>query len=367
MCVLLFLPLMHIAIVLGTRPEIIKCAPLVRACEAAGHRCSIIHSNQHYSQNMDAVFFEELELPQPVANLGIGSGTHGDMSGRMMIALEKVLMDLCPDVVLVQGDTNTVLVGALVAAKMNIPVGHVEACLRSYDNTMPEEINRIVADHISTWLFCPTPLQQSIGRKEGFAQEKLFVTGNTIVDAVYQALPVAEKKSRVLQENNLTPGHYILATCHRQATTDDKMLLQSVVTYLTRLANEFSMPVLFPVHPRTRKMLTEFAIDLPASITLTEPTGFLDMLLLQKHAFLVATDSGGLQEECCILETKCALMHDSTERPEVLDVGGCAIVGVGDVDHMLAQTRTLLGRDVAWYCPFGDGTAAAQMITIIAA
>lgn len=316
---------------------------------------------------MDAVFFEELDLPQPVANLGIGSGSHGEMSGRMMIALEKVLEDLRPDVVLVQGDTNTVMVGALVASKMGIRIGHVEACLRSYDRSMPEEINRIVADHVSTWLFCPTELQRAIGSKEGFAEDQLFVTGNTIVDAVYQMLPVAEKKSTVLQNNSLEAGRYILATCHRQATTDDKAMLGSVMFYLESLATKYGLPIFFPIHPRTRKMLQEFAIEIHPSISLVEPVGFLDMLSLQKNAYLVATDSGGLQEECCILQTKCALMHETTERPEVLEVGGCAIVGVGDVAHMLDVTEKLLAREVAWYCPFGDGTAAQRMIEIICA
>ena len=356
---------MHIAIVLGTRPEIIKCAPLVRACAARGLRCSIIHSNQHYSANMDAVFFDELDLPQPVANLHIGSGSHGEMSGRMMIALEKEMQELQPDVLLVQGDTNTVMVGALIASKMGIPIGHVEACLRSYDRTMPEEINRIVTDHISTWLFCPTELQRTIGQKEGFDEAKLFVTGNTIVDAVLQSLPVAERKSQVLENNALVSGEFILATCHRPATTDDRLQLTSVMEYLQGLAKEYNMPVFFPIHPRTRKMVETFGLHIDPSIILAEPVGFLEMLRLQKHAFLVATDSGGLQEESCILQTKCAVMRDNTERPEALDVGGCSLVGTGDSDQMLAKTRELLAREVTWYCPFGDGTAADQMIDII--
>jgi len=314
---------------------------------------------------MDKVFFEELELPQPTVNLGIGSGTHGDMTGRMMIALEKELLALAPDVVLVQGDTNTVMAGALVATKLSIPVGHVEACLRSYDRTMPEEINRIVTDHISTWLYCPTEAQQAIGRAEGIAEEKLLVTGNTVVDAVYQTLPIAERSSDFLEREALEPKKYILATCHRPATTDTKELLSNVVEYLSVLAQEYAVPVVFPIHPRTKKMLEQFQIAVPEHLRLREPIGYLDMLLAQKNALFVATDSGGLQEESCILQTKCVVLRENTERPEAVDVGGCVLVGVEDLAGMLAQTRVLLEKEVAWYCPFGDGNASEYILDSI--
>ena len=205
-----------IAIILGTRPEIIKMSPIIRECEKQGLDYFILHTGQHYSYNLDRIFFEDLELPAPKYNLDVGSGTHAEETGKMLIGIEKVLLKEKPDIVLVEGDTNTVLAGALAAAKLHIKVGHVEAGLRSYDRSMPEEINRILADHVSDYLFAPTEKAKENLLREGIEEDKIFVTGNTIVDAVYQNLEIAKRKVNILDKLNLSSREYFLITSHRR-------------------------------------------------------------------------------------------------------------------------------------------------------
>ena len=291
---------MCIAIVLGTRPEIIKMAPVIRECERRNLDYFILHTGQHYSYTMDSIFFEQLELPQAKSNLDVGSGSHAEQTGRIMAGVEKVLMAERPDVVLVQGDTNTVVAGALAASKLHIKVGHVEAGLRSYDRTMPEEINRVVADHISDYLFAPTDISRENLRKEGIAEEKIHVTGNTIVDSVYQNLEIARRKVNVLADLDLEPKGYFLVTAHRAENVDNSNRLGEILKGLELVASEFSLPVVFPVHPRTRKMVAEFGFEFDG-IRAIEPLGFLEFLQLEANARLALTDSGGVQEETCIL------------------------------------------------------------------
>lgn len=357
---------MKTAIILGTRPEIIKMAPIIRFCENYNKEYFVIHTNQHYSENMDKIFFDELELVQPKYNLGIGSGSHGEMTGRMMIEIEKVLQKENPDIVLVQGDTNTVMAAALVASKIDIKVGHVEAGLRSYDRSMPEEINRIVTDHVSDYLFAPTKRQADILMTEGIEGSKIFTVGNTIVDAVLEGVQIAEQKSKILQTLNLSGDDYILMTAHRPATVDVESNLKVVIGAVSKIAKMHNVRVVFPAHPRTKKMIEKIHITLPQNFTTIDPVGYLDMLMLQKMAVLIATDSGGLQEESCILKKKCIVLRENTERPEAVDVGGCVLVGNSDNERILTSASALIKKDVVWTNPFGDGKSAEKIMKIIA-
>jgi len=354
-----------IGIILGTRPEIIKMSSIIRYCKKNKFKYFIIHTNQHYSENMDAIFFKELDLPKPKYNLGIGSGQHGEMTGRMMIKMEEVLAKEKPDVVLVQGDTNTVMAGALVASKMDIKVGHVEAGLRSYDRTMPEEINRIVTDHASDFLFCPTKKQADILKKEGIEPKKIYITGNTVVDAVYECGKIADKKSMIFKNTRLSSEGFILMTSHRPATVDNKKNLQAVLKGAENIAKTYDKKIIFPIHPRTKKMIEKFKIKLSDKFVLIEPIGYLDMLKLQKESFLIITDSGGLQEESCILKKKCVVIRENTERPEAVEVGGCVLVGNSNADHIAKKADILVKKRVNWRNPFGDGKTGERAIKIV--
>ena len=351
---------MTIAIILGTRPEIIKMAPVIRECQRRGLDYSIIHTGQHYSYQMDRIFFEQLELPQPDHNLDVGSGNHGEQTGRILADLEAVLMAERPDVVLVQGDTNTVLAGALAASKLHIKVGHVEAGLRSYDRSMPEEINRVVADHVSDYCFAPTETSKSNLLKEGIAEEKIHVTGNTIVDSVYQNLEIAMRKVNILADLDLEPKGYFLVTSHRQENVDSRERLGEIIRGLQMVKSEFGLPVVFPVHPRTRKMAESFGFELDG-IQAIEPLGFLEFLQLEAGARLALTDSGGVQEEACILGVPCMTLRDNTERPETLDVGANLLAGA-DALRMVDRAKRIMQQGNGWKNPFGDGKASQLII-----
>jgi UDP-N-acetylglucosamine 2-epimerase (non-hydrolysing) len=286
-----------ITIILGTRPEIIKMSPVVRECEKQGLDYFILHTGQHYSYNLDKVFFEDLELPEVKYNLDVGSGTHAEETAKMLTGIEKVLLKEKPDIVLVEGDTNTVLAGALAATKLHIKVGHVEAGLRSYDRQMPEEINRILADHVSDYLFAPTEKAKGNLLKEGIEEDKIFVTGNTIVDAVNQNLEIAERKADIVNNLNLSSKEYFLVTAHRQENVDNKKRLEGILEGLKLIHEEFNLPIIYPIHPRTAKRIKEFGLKVLKGIELIEPLGFLEFLQLEANAKLVLTDSGGMQEE----------------------------------------------------------------------
>lgn len=354
---------MNIAIILGTRPEIIKMAPIIRECEKRKLDYFVLHTGQHYSHQMDSIFFEQLELPGARYNLDIGSASHAEQTGRIMAGVEKVLMDEDPDVVLVQGDTNTVLAGALAASKLHIKVGHVEAGLRSYDRTMPEEINRVVADHISDYLFAPTENSRENLRKEGIGDEKIHVTGNTIVDSVYQNLEIARRKVNVLADLGLEPKEYFLVTAHRQENVDKRPRLAEIIKGLELVAREFSLPIIFPVHPRTRKMMEEFGFELDG-IKAIEPLGFLEFLQLEANARLALTDSGGVQEEACILGVPCVTLRENTERPETVDVGANMLAGT-ESQRIMDCARKMIGTDEVWKNPFGEGNTGQRIIQIL--
>jgi UDP-N-acetylglucosamine 2-epimerase (non-hydrolysing) len=351
-----------IAIILGTRPEIIKMSPIIRECERRSLDYFILHTGQHYSYEMDRTFFEQLELPEPTYNLDVGSGTHAEQTGKIMSGIEKILIKEKPDIVLVQGDTNTVLAGALAAAKLHIRVGHVEAGLRSYDRTMPEEINRVMADHISDYLFAPTETARQNLVKEGIPEYKISITGNTIVDAVFQNLELSKKNSTILEKLGLKERNYFLVTSHRQENVDSPDNLRNIIAALETLHTEYSLPVIFPMHPRTQKMIKQFGLS-HDGIMVMPPVGFLDFLQLESHARLVLTDSGGVQEETCILDVPCVTLRENTERRETIDVGANIIAGTTK-DKIISSSREMLMRTADWTNPYGEGTAGKIIVTI---
>jgi UDP-N-acetylglucosamine 2-epimerase (non-hydrolysing) len=352
-----------IAVVLGTRPEIIKMSPVIRELERRQENYFILHTGQHYSYNLDRVFFEQLKLPQAKYNLEVGSGSHAQQTGKILIGAENVLRDESPDIVLVEGDTNSVFAGALAATKLRIGVGHVEAGLRSYDRSMPEEINRILTDHCSDYLFAPTPKARQILLGEGVSREKIFVTGNTIVDAVHQNLEIAREQGNTLGSRNLVARQYFLLTLHRQENVDNPRRFTSILEGLDRVAAEFHLPVIYPIHPHSRKGMDEFSLN-PKNTTLIEPLSFLDFLQLESNARLILTDSGGVQEEACILGVPCVTLRDNTERPETLDVGSNLLAGTLP-DKILHCTRLMLNKIDKWSNPFGDGKAGQRIVRII--
>ncbi|HOB18705.1 MAG TPA: UDP-N-acetylglucosamine 2-epimerase (non-hydrolyzing) [Candidatus Methanoculleus thermohydrogenotrophicum] len=354
-----------IGIILGTRPEIIKMSPVIRECERRGLDYFILHTGQHYSYEMDRLFFEELELPDPDYNLDVGSGTHAGQTAKIMTGVEDVLAKESPDIVLVQGDTNTVMAGALAASKLHMRVGHVEAGLRSFNRQMPEEINRVVTDHISDYLFAPTENARKNLLAEGIADKKICVTGNTIVDAVYQNLDIAKKKGNVLKDLDLEPREYFLVTAHRQENVDNRARLKEIMKGLHEVQKEFSLPVVFPVHPRTEKRINELGVGVDG-LNLTKPFGFLEFLQLESQAKLVLTDSGGVQEETCVLGVPCATMRYDTERPETLDVGSNILVGA-DAERILEGVRLATARTRTWENPYGDGIAGKMIVMVCAA
>ena len=354
---------MKIAIIVGTRPEIIKMSPIIRECQRQELDFLILHTGQHYSYEMDRVFFENLNLPDPKYNLDVGSGSHGEQTGKMLIGIEDIIFKEKTDIVLVQGDTNTVAAGTLAASKLGIKVGHVEAGLRSFDRKMPEEINRVLSDHLSDYLFAPT--QESVNNllEEGIDKSKIHLTYNTITDAVYQGIDIAEQKSTILDKLDLKKNSYFLVTAHRQENVDIKERLDGIFHGLENIANSFSCTILFPMHPRTLKRVNEFDIKIPDNILIIEPLGFLDFLQLEANARLIITDSGGLQEESCILKVPCVTLRDNTERPETVDVGSNMLAST-DPGRILQFAKKMLQKERNWNNPFGDGESAKRIIEI---
>jgi UDP-N-acetylglucosamine 2-epimerase len=343
---------MRIATIVGARPQFVKASVVSRALRAR-HTEILIHTGQHYDANMSDVFFRELDIPVPDRHLGVGSGPHGEQTGRMLAAVEAALLEEKPDAVLVYGDTNSTLAGALAAVKLGMPVAHVEAGCRSYDRAMPEEINRVLTDHASTLLFCPTRSTVDNLAREGITTGVHFV-GDVMLDLCRERLPEAERSSTVLRDLGLRAGGYVVATVHRAANTDDHARLTSIVTALGGAGDV----VVFPVHPRTRAALA--GTPLPSNVGLIDPLGYLDMLALVRGARLVATDSGGVQKEAFFVGTPCLTLRDRTEWPETLERGWNRLVDVdpGAIARALNSPPPLT-RSVA--DAFGDGHAAARI------
>ncbi len=355
---------MKIAIILGTRPEIIKMSPIIRECQKRHLNFFVLHTNQHYSENLDRVFFKELELPQSKYNLNIGSGMHGEQTGKMLIGIEKVLIKEKPNIVLVEGDTNTVLAGALAAAKLHIKVAHIEAGLRSYFREMPEEINRVLTDHCSDLLFAPTLKSKEILLGEGIPKNKVYVVGNTIVDAVYQNLKLAREKSKILEKLNLQKEKYFLLTTHREENVDIKERFKGILDGVGLIYKKFNLPIVYSIHPRAQKMIEKFKLKIPKWIQLIEPLGYLDFLQLEANAKLILTDSGGIQEESCILKVPCVTLRDNTERPETLEVESNILAGTNP-QKILNSVSRMVNKKRNWENPFGSGRAGEKIIKIL--
>ncbi|WP_178917798.1 non-hydrolyzing UDP-N-acetylglucosamine 2-epimerase [Natronomonas gomsonensis] len=355
----------QLAFVLGTRPEIIKMAPLIRECEQRDQPFVLIHTGQHYSDSLDSVFFDQLELPTPDYHLGVGSASHGEQTGTMVIQIEEVLLEVEPSVVFVQGDTNSVLASAIAGSKLDCELAHVEAGLRSFDRDMPEETNRVVADHVSDYLFAPTEQSREYLLDEGRPEEDIYVTGNTVVDALYQNRELAREKSDVFAELDMVNEEYFLMTAHRAENVDDEGRFRELLSGVAKAAETHGATVIYPIHPRARNQLDEFAIDVSERIRLTEPQEYLDFLRLEADANLILTDSGGVQEEACVLRVPCVTLRDNTERPETLDVGANRLSGTAP-ESIQEEARRMLSKPTEWANPFGDGKAAAEMLDIVA-
>lgn len=351
-----------IAIVLGTRPEIIKLSPVIRACLKEKLDFFIVHTNQHYSASLDRLFFKELDLPNPDYNLNAGLGLPGDTTGKMLSGVEKVLMKEKPAMVLVQGDTNSVLAGALAASRMHIPVGHVEAGLRSYDNSMPEEINRKLTDQISELLFVPTKNSANNLKKEGIGGSRVLITGNTIVDALKQNFVIAKEKSKILNTLSLLPGKFFLITLHRQENVDSRENFSAVLSGIEKVIKTLENKVIWPIHPRAGKMLKFFKLSLPKGLMVIDPVGYFDFLVLEAKAGLIFTDSGGVQEESCILNTPCVTLRNNTERPETITAGANFLAGTRPESIVKAASFMSRQNKKKWESPFGSGNAGIKII-----
>ena len=356
---------MKLAIVVGTRPEIIKLAPVIRACLAREVPFAVIHTGQHYSFELDGVFFEQLELPRPTHNLNVGSGSHGYQLSAILAALESVLAAEGPDQVLVEGDTNSVLGAALAANKAGLRVGHVEAGLRSYDRSMPEEINRILVDHLAEDLFAPTPHARDIMLGEGIGHERVHVTGNTAVDEVLYQLGRVDPEP-VLAMFGVQPSQYAVATVHRAENVGDDRRLRGIFEGLNRVAAALGVPVLVALHPRTSQRLAELDLGITPGVRRLPPLGYHEFLALQSRAGLMLTDSGGLQEEACTLAVPCVTLRDNTERPESIEVGANRLVGA-DPDQILEGATAMHTAPRTWVNPFGDGHAGERIVDLILA
>jgi UDP-N-acetylglucosamine 2-epimerase (non-hydrolysing) len=312
--------------VVGARPNFVKIGPVIRGLESRGDVSqSLVHTGQHYDDAMSAAFFRDLELPTPDVDLGVGSGSHSDQIARVMLGLQPILRQHAPDLVVVVGDVNSTLAAAITAACMNIGVAHVEAGLRSFDRTMPEELNRIVTDRVSDALFTHSP--EAIGNLagEGVAAGSVHEVGNTMIDTLLRLLPVARTRD-ALTRLGLTAREYVLVTLHRPAVVDDPALLAATLTVLAELAHR--LPVVLPIHPRTRARLRDAGTPLPQELLALEPLDYLDFIALEADAGLVITDSGGVQEETTALGVRCLTFRTTTERPITVERGTNELVGV---------------------------------------
>lgn len=368
--------------VIGARPQIIKAAAISRAvaARAAGEVIeTLLHTGQHYDANMSQVFFDELGIPRADIELGVGSGPHGVQTARMIEGIERALLEHKPDVVLLYGDTNSTLAGSVAAAKLHVPVAHVEAGLRSFNKSMPEEINRIVCDHCSTWLFCPTSTAVANLEREGFSSDPIqqptadrpsvLLSGDVMYDNSTHFARLAEQRSTILRDLGLTSEGFLLATVHRDNNTDDAVRLTAILAGLLDMHAAHGLPVVLPLHPRTRKRLDELvSADLRHRVLVNEgiriipPVGFLDMIALERHARLVVTDSGGVQKEAYFFARPCVILRPETEWVELVEHGQ-AVLADADPDRIRTAAASFLKNSMP-ACPplFGDGRAAERII-----
>jgi UDP-N-acetylglucosamine 2-epimerase (non-hydrolysing) len=358
-----------VAVVVGTRPGIVMFSPIIRELERRRINYFIIHTGQHYSPNMDRRFFEDLKLPAPRYKLEHVQHCqyHGEQTAEMLKGCEQVLLKERPKIVLVGGDANTNLAGALAARKLRIRVGHVEAGERSYDWRMPEEHNRVIIDHISEYLFTTNEKGRENLLKDHI-QGKVFVTGNPIVDAAFQNLEIAKESSNVLERFRLEPDDYFVLTLHREENVDILEHLEGVLEGSRRVIESCGTKIVFPAHPRTLRRLNEFGLNETAQcvrgLQIYEAVGYLDFLQLLANARLTLTDSGGVQQESCILHIPCVTLRENTEWTETLEIGANALAGT-DPERIAVQVEKMLRAPRNWPDPFGDGRSAERIVEIV--
>ncbi|WP_337996566.1 non-hydrolyzing UDP-N-acetylglucosamine 2-epimerase [Oleispirillum naphthae] len=352
---------MHVMTVLGARPQFIKAAPLCFALRDAGVRESLVHTGQHYDDRMSEIFFRELGIPEPSVNLGIGSGAHGRQTGAMLVAIEDLLLERKPDLMLVYGDTNSTLAGGLAAAKLGVPIAHVEAGLRSFNRTMPEEINRVLTDHCADLLFCPTQTAVANLASENL-RNGVHLVGDTMYDALLRFAPAARESSRVLDDLGLSGQRFLLATLHRPYNVDEPKVLSEIFVAFARLA----LPVVFPAHPRTLARIRAFGLEVPGNVRTVEPLGYLDMLALLHAAGLVMTDSGGVQKEACFAGTPCVTLRPETEWVETVESGWNRLAW-GRAEDIVAAVEAQSRPPARPLRAYGDGHAAEKIAAVLAA
>lgn len=357
---------MKIVTVVGARPQFIKAAAVSRAIrdDYVGQIDEVlVHTGQHYDDNMSKVFFEELDIPRPKYNLEISGGQHGAMTGRMLEGVENVLLQEKPDWLLIYGDTNSTLAGALAAAKLHIPVAHVEAGLRSFNMRMPEEVNRILADRVSSLLFCPTETAINNLKAEGVSRG-VHNVGDVMYDVALFYRDRAQQDSTVLQTLGLMPGAFALATCHRAENTDDPQRLSSILSALADIATQ--LPVVFPLHPRTRKLIGDYGlVPLLAKLTITDPLPFLDMVALEQASRLILTDSGGVQKEAFFYGVPCVTLRDETEWGETVSLGMNQLCGANTEKIIAVAGNAISTKPLAIENPYGKGNAANELMEIL--
>lgn len=358
---------MRIVTIVGARPQFVKVAAVSRVLRReAGVREVLVHTGQHFDANMSDVFFADLQIPPPDHHLGVAGGGHGAQTGRMLEAVERVLVDEAPDRVLVYGDTNSTLAGTLAAVKLHVPVAHVEAGLRSFNRRMPEEINRVLTDHASDLLFAPTSTAVENLRREGIHDGRVHLVGDVMYDAALAYGERADRESRVLATLGLQPGGYVLATVHRAENTDDPARLEAVFRGLAAVAEQ--VPVVLPLHPRTAGALDRLGLRAASDrLRLVEPLGYLDMVMLEKNARLVATDSGGVQKEAYFYRVPCVTLRDETEWVELVEAGWNRLVPPLSAEAVAEGVRAALGTRGREGDLYGDGTAAARVVSVLLA
>ncbi len=346
---------MRMISIVGARPQFVKLAAVSRALRERDEEI-ILHTGQHYDYRMSAQFFDELAIPTPDYHLEVGSGLHGAQTARMLEAIEAILMKEQPDWVIVFGDTNSTLAGALAAAKLHIPIAHIEAGLRSFNHTMPEEINRIITDHLSERLFCPTETACKQANAEGITHGVEMV-GDVMYDMVLQARAQIEARRQPLQRSlHVSPQEYLLATIHRPVNTDDPVAMRNIAQAFNALA----MPILFPLHPRTRSRMEGYGIRWGSHVRLMEPLGYLDMLTLQQHAYRILTDSGGVQKEAFFLGVPCVTLRAETEWMETVEAGWNVLVG--SHPHAIIAAVAQAEPKPPLHNPYGEGDAAKRIV-----
>ena len=349
---------MRVLSVVGNRPQFIKSAPLSVALRETGIEEVVLHTGQHYDPELSAVFFEELELAPPAYRLDGGSGTHAEQTARMLPGIERAVLDDRPDAVVVYGDTNSTLAGALAAAKLGVPVAHVEAGLRSFDRTMPEELNRMVVDDLSTLLFCPTDVAVANLEREGIT-DGVHQVGDVMYDANVQLAPLARGRSRALAEADVHPGGYLLATLHRPANVSPEALRR-----VAGALNALDEPIVFPAHPRTRAALDSEEIVLAAHVRLLPPVGYLDFAALASQARIVLTDSGGVQKEAYWYGVPCVTLRTSTEWVETVEAGWNRLAGT-DSDAIVSAVREAAAVPPERPPLYGDGRASERIADLL--